>query len=109
MYRLIIMDYKMPVCNGLDATIQIRKILERNRITMPYFVCLTNFKENYKIRMASLEAGMDEFVGKPIFKSGIYRLLVAAELDPPFWLSFRGVKQGGVLYTQLSVSMNFTN
>ena len=49
---------------------------------MPYIVCLTNFKEDSKVRVSALEAGMDELVGKPIFKSGVYKLLVSAELNP---------------------------
>ena len=83
MYSLIIMDYNIPIFNGAKATNMIKNLqLDHKDSVEPYIVCLTNFKEDNKIRMEVLNAGMNELVGKPIFKSGIYRLLVAAELDP---------------------------
>ena len=46
-YRLIIIDYAMPVLSGIDATIMIRKYLsERVKPSeMPFICCLTSYKE----------------------------------------------------------------
>ena len=62
----------MPVCNGFEATIQIRKFLNESASSLPqpYIVCLTSYTESSFKREAQA-AGMDYFQAKPIFKPGI--------------------------------------
>ena len=59
---LIFMDIQMPVMDGIEATKAIRKL---EGITQPYIVALTaNASESNK--QNCLEAGMDDFLTKPI-------------------------------------------
>ncbi len=74
-FDLILMDMQMPVMDGLTATRKIREIeVTRSRKKTPILILTANaFKENYD---ASLQAGADSFITKPIKKSG---LLLAIE------------------------------
>jgi len=60
-YSLILMDMQMPVMDGLEATRLIRKTL----VKQPVIVALTanTMEGDEKI---CLDAGMDDFIGKPI-------------------------------------------
>ena len=62
-YDVILMDMEMPVMNGLDATIEIRKNFPASK--QPKIVALTAnvFSEQ---RKSCMEAGMDEYMSKPI-------------------------------------------
>jgi signal transduction histidine kinase/CheY-like chemotaxis protein len=60
-YGLILMDMQMPVMDGLEATQLIRKTL----VKQPVIIALTaNTMEGDE--QACLEAGMDDYIGKPI-------------------------------------------
>ena len=83
MYKLIMMDYQMPVTDGADSAIMILDYLREEKLpeaNMPYIVCMSNFSYGISINEKFMKTGMDEFVCKPIFKLGIYRLLVQARL-----------------------------
>ena len=67
MYRLIMMDYKMPSINGADTVKMILAALKATNVR-PYIACMSNFSNNQAIRVSCIKAGMDEFVCKPIFK-----------------------------------------
>ena len=48
MYKLIIMDYSMPECNGTEATTAIRKIVQNRQAIIgvqPLICCLTAYSE----------------------------------------------------------------
>lgn len=65
-FDVIFMDVLMPVCDGLEATRMIRKLEQENPARKPvYIVALTAdaFAEN---KTRCLEAGMDEFLTKPL-------------------------------------------
>ena len=74
---LIILDYKMPVLKGNEASIMIRNFLKEEAFDQPqpYIVCLSNFYESLLKKIQSSKYGIDEVVHKPIFKAGIYNLL----------------------------------
>ncbi|SFU13638.1 PAS domain S-box-containing protein [Algoriphagus locisalis] len=61
-YDIILMDVQMPVLNGLDASIEIRKLGEIGQV---YIVGLSAnvFDEDQK---KAAEAGMDDYLMKPI-------------------------------------------
>ena len=83
MYQLIFMNYKMhgPWGNGDIATIQIKSYLTENIcLQHPYIVCLTSYEENKREKVNALNAGMDDFCNKPIYKASMYRILVASKL-----------------------------
>lgn len=59
-YDLILMDINMPIMNGVDATIEIRKL----GINIPIIALTANALRGDKERF--LEAGMDGYLSKPI-------------------------------------------
>ncbi len=72
-YDLVFMDMEMPVMDGLDATREIRK-RKKDLPFNPKIIAMTaNALPGYKEKC--LEAGMDDFVTKPISKDSIHSLL----------------------------------
>jgi len=73
-YDLILMDIQMPEMNGLSATKQIRQNFSENSIAQPYIVAMTaNALPND--RQVCLDAGMDDFISKPINIQELIRVL----------------------------------
>jgi PAS domain S-box-containing protein len=71
-YALILMDMQMPRMGGLDATRAIRQIPERQSV--PIIAITANaFEED---RHQCLEAGMNDFVTKPIDPDVLFRRLL---------------------------------
>ncbi|NJD33465.1 MAG: PAS domain S-box protein [Betaproteobacteria bacterium] len=71
-YALILMDVQMPVMDGLDATRRIRAFPGREGV--PVLAMTANaFDED---RWACLEAGMVDFVPKPIDPEVLYRTVL---------------------------------
>ena len=90
-FDIIFMDVLMPVCDGLEATEMIRKLEEETPGRKPsYIVALTAdaFAEN---KARCLEAGMDEFLTKPLrmdliraaIQRGIKKAGLSAQPPPP--------------------------
>ncbi|NTV69025.1 MAG: PAS domain S-box protein [Azonexaceae bacterium] len=70
-FDLILMDIQMPVLNGLDATRQIRA--QANGATVPIIALTANaFNAD---RERCIEAGMTDFLAKPVFPDALYVLL----------------------------------
>jgi CheY-like chemotaxis protein len=60
----ILMDIRMPVMDGLEATRLIRSSARKNSRDIPIIAMTANaFEED---RKAALDAGMDEHISKPI-------------------------------------------
>ena len=62
-YDLILMDYQMPVMNGCEATVQIRK-LDSPKANIP-IIGLTA-KAMQSDRERAIAAGMDDYLAKPV-------------------------------------------
>ncbi|HEY6009784.1 MAG TPA: ATP-binding protein, partial [Geobacteraceae bacterium] len=63
-FDLVLMDVQLPQMNGLDATREIRLLEQESGLHTPIIAMTANaFKED---RLACLEAGMDDFLTKPI-------------------------------------------
>ena len=66
LHDIIFMDYSMPGLDGLQTTVEIRKICEKHKIqASPKIICLTAYTDP-KYRKMALESGMDDFMTKPI-------------------------------------------
>jgi len=71
-YDLVLMDIQMPVMNGLGATRLIRA-MDGAKADIPILAMTANvFEED---RRACLEAGMNDFVAKPINVQNLYSTL----------------------------------
>lgn len=74
-YRLIISDWMMPAIDGLDL---VRRVREVKRTEYCYFILLTakTGKENF---LAAMDAGIDDYLTKPLDKDEIIVRLRVAE------------------------------
>ena len=70
------MDLQMPIMNGFDATVEIRKIQEADtdREHIPIIALTANATKEDRRR--SFEAGMDGFMSKPFNPIELRKLLV---------------------------------
>ncbi len=79
-YNIILMDLQMPIMDGLTATKQIQeKFTKENR---PKVIALTA-NSIYKEKQACFDAGMDDYMTKPIDLSILKSVLVKYGQFPP--------------------------
>jgi len=75
--NLILMDIKMPVLNGIDAT----RIIKSIKKSIPVIAQTAYSYDN--TREASLKAGCDEYLTKPIITTNFFSLLDKFLNQPP--------------------------
>lgn len=68
-YDLILMDIKMPIMNGMDATMAIKEIKKDIPIIAQTAYALSEEKEQ------ALEAGCDDYITKPIRRDDLVELM----------------------------------
>ncbi|MEM1220664.1 MAG: response regulator, partial [Bacteroidota bacterium] len=79
-YDLILMDVQMPEMDGMEATENIRKHLPTDR-TQPRIIALTA-NAMQEDREACLQAGMDDFLSKPIRSDDLEEMIQKWFLTP---------------------------
>ena len=73
-YHFILMDIEMPVMDGYEATMRIRKLPNRIRANIPVIALTANaVPEN---RERAVVVGMDDFLVKPANSARLLRSLV---------------------------------
>ncbi|WP_457673221.1 EAL domain-containing protein [Thiolapillus sp.] len=73
-YDLILMDYRMPGCDGLEATTRIRR-MEQDAGTTPVPIIALTASDDDRTRDKCLSAGMDDFLNKPLKRQSLERKL----------------------------------
>lgn len=71
-YDLILMDIQMPVMDGLDAARLIRGLPDRQSVPIIAMTAVA-FEED---RLACLEAGMNDYLAKPVDPDVLYRTIL---------------------------------
>ncbi len=72
-YDVILMDIQMPVLNGYEATVQIRKSAHPQAKTIPIIAMTANaFSEDVN---AALASGMNGHIAKPVDYDKLYKIL----------------------------------
>ena len=65
MYKVILLDYSMPVMDGLETAKQIRQLLQRHEAYQPYIICCSAYDED-SFKEEAYAAGCDDFFTKPV-------------------------------------------
>ena len=71
-YDVVLMDIDMPVMNGWEATMEIRK----KNASIPIIALTAYSEESFKRK--SFESGMNNFLSKPYDKEEIYNAILTA-------------------------------
>jgi CheY-like chemotaxis protein len=74
-YDLILMDVKMPVMDGYEATIKIRQIESEQALGNRIPIIAMTASSMYDEAQACLEAGMDGFLSKPYSVDDVKNIL----------------------------------
>lgn len=78
-YEAILMDIRMPVMDGYEATKLIRNLEREDAKSVPIIALTANaFEEDIR---ESLQAGMNEHLGKPIEPHSLYLALEKAKME----------------------------
>ncbi|MFQ1989503.1 response regulator [Aeromonas veronii] len=85
-FDVILMDLLMPVLDGLDATRQIRKMVDKHDV--PIIALTASAMPGDKERC--LGVGMNGYVTKPVSKLDLYNNLLQ-------WVKPQGVEQAGIM------------
>jgi CheY-like chemotaxis protein len=74
-YDFIMMDIKMPLMDGYEATEKIRSIEKEHQDRKPILIIAMTANNSYEEEQACLTAGMDGFLSKPFNVADIRNLL----------------------------------
>ncbi|MFQ1827433.1 response regulator [Aeromonas veronii] len=85
-FDVILMDLQMPVLDGLDATRQIRKMVDKHDV--PIIALTASAMPGDKERC--LGVGMNGYVTKPVSKLDLYNNLLQ-------WVKPQGMEQAGIM------------
>lgn len=73
-FDLILMDYNMPVMNGIEATLKINDKIKKNLIPFLEIVGVTAYSDEESIKKC-LDAGMKTVLTKPVSKAKLEAIM----------------------------------
>jgi predicted ATPase/signal transduction histidine kinase/CheY-like chemotaxis protein/tRNA A-37 threonylcarbamoyl transferase component Bud32 len=76
-FDLILMDIRMPIMDGLEATKAIRKKEAESDITQGVFIIGLSANASENDKLIALEAGMNAYLIKPVSKDELYETVSA--------------------------------
>jgi two-component system chemotaxis response regulator CheY len=80
---IVITDWVMPVCDGLELTKKIRQPTSNANPYVP-IIMLTGYSEKKRV-IAARDAGVTEFMCKPISAKALYQRILGVVINPrPF-------------------------
>ena len=65
MYKVILLDYSMPMMSGLETARKMRTLLENSHAFQPCIVCCSAYDAD-PFKEEAYSAGMDKFLTKPV-------------------------------------------
>lgn len=74
-YHLILMDVHMPECDGYEATKNIRKLEQIEKVTIQNHIVAISADDNELTVSLYHEAGMNAFIKKPLSSPILYKVL----------------------------------
>ena len=80
-YKLVFMDFNMPVMDGRDATKKLRQLIREGKIVETRIIGCTAFNGKEDIQ-AGLVSGMKEILTKPVVKEKLIDLLKRERIIP---------------------------
>ena len=75
LYDVVLMDIQMPVMDGLEATQRIREMEADGTIASGNYIVATSANATAENHREGYEAGMDEYITKPIYPTKLKELL----------------------------------
>ncbi|HJW85527.1 MAG TPA: ATP-binding protein, partial [Candidatus Brocadiaceae bacterium] len=105
-YNLILMDVQMPEMSGLEATEEIRRReAERGGHTVIIAISANVMKED---REKCLQAGMDDYISKPVDTKALFGILQQRSADPLLKMHCTDVeRRASSLYSDDSIASLF--
>ncbi len=88
--RVIVSDWMMPGLNGLELC---RKVRERAKTDYTYFILLTAINTGRDNLREAMDAGIDDFLAKPLDREAILMRLRVAERILEFTTQIRVLKE----------------
>ena len=65
MYKIVFLDYSMPDMDGPQVCKELRNILNKELIEIPYICCVSAYTEA-SFQIQAMAAGMSHFLTKPV-------------------------------------------
>jgi CheY-like chemotaxis protein len=88
--RVIVSDWMMPTLDGLELC---RKVRERPKTDYTYFILLTAINSGRETFRQAMDAGIDDFLSKPLDREAILMRLRVAERILEYTTQIRTLKQ----------------
>ena len=74
MFKLILLDYSLAEMDGPEIAREIRRLMNEKGIEQPYICCCSAYlEESFKTK--AFEAGMNDYMDKPIVNERLQELL----------------------------------